>query len=257
MRASKVGRALATAGLRDHRPPHRLGGRYVFVHNSSPSRASQSPALPPRSVRTSHRPRPALRHWRAPDHRHGSRCPPARSCRRAGRTGSSALSSPSRTVSSAKSGSCRAAPGSSPIPLTSFASKTRPEVRGLPSPGVTRLQRCRVGGGALSCLRANLRPPLKLDVQFSRIQLSWMGLRSLKRRYQRDEADQLELLAPQPFRRIVLPACVPPSLRVVGPEPSHNPAIQLMEEFSDMRAAKVVSPSSDDRVDRLDQLAHS
>ena len=90
-------------------------------------------------------------------------------------------------------------------------------------------------------LRADLRPPLKLDVQFSRIQLSWMGLRSLKRRYQRDEADQLELLAPQPFRRIVLPACVPPSLCVVGPEPSHNPAIQLMEEFSDMRAAKVVS----------------
>ena len=44
----------------------------------------------------------------------------------------------------------------------------------------------RVGGGALSCLRACLRPPLKLDVQFSRIQLSWMGLRSLKRRYQRD-----------------------------------------------------------------------
>jgi len=31
---------------------------------------------------------------------------------------------------------------------------------------------CRVGGGALSCLRACLRPPLKLDVQFSRIQLS-------------------------------------------------------------------------------------
>ena len=31
---------------------------------------------------------------------------------------------------------------------------------------------CRVGGGALSCLRACLRPPLKLDVRFSRIQLS-------------------------------------------------------------------------------------
>lgn len=44
----------------------------------------------------------------------------------------------------------------------------------------------RVGGGALSDLGADLRPPLKLDVQFSRIQLSWMGLRSLKRRYQRD-----------------------------------------------------------------------
>ena len=80
---------------------------------------------------------------------------------------------------------------------------TSPPQHRRPSPLATtaprrRRSRCRVGGGALSCLRANLRPPLKLDVQFSRIQLSWMGLRSLKRRYQRDEADQLELLAPQP-----------------------------------------------------------
>src|ERR1039457_378533 len=57
--------------------------------------------------------------------------------------------------------------------------------RWLPS-FVRRLRRCRVGGGALSCPRADLRPPLKLDVQFSRIQLSWMSLRSLERRDQRD-----------------------------------------------------------------------
>ena len=42
---------------------------------------------------------------------------------------------------------------------------------------------CRVGGGALSCLRADLRPPLKRNVRFSRIPLSWMGLRGLERRY--------------------------------------------------------------------------
>src|SRR5208337_4158790 len=36
----------------------------------------------------------------------------------------------------------------------------------------SRFRRCRVGGGALDCSRAGLRPPLKLDVQFSRIQLS-------------------------------------------------------------------------------------
>jgi hypothetical protein len=46
------------------------------------------------------------------------------------------------------------------------------ELRSLPSTGVTRLQRCRVGGGALDCSCAGLRPPHKLDVQFSRIQLS-------------------------------------------------------------------------------------
>src|SRR5208337_2799372 len=42
----------------------------------------------------------------------------------------------------------------------------------LSSAGITQLPRCRVGGGALDCSRAGLRPPLKLDVQFSRIQLS-------------------------------------------------------------------------------------
>ena len=70
-------------------------------------------------------------------------------------------------------------------------------------------------------------------------------------------ANQLELLAPQPFRRIALPACVPPPFRVVGPEPSDNPTIQLVKERPDMRAAKVFSPSSDHRVDRFDQLTHA
>jgi len=56
------------------------------------------------------------------------------------------------------------------------------ELRSLPSTGITRLQRCRVGGGALDCSCAGLRPPHKLDVQFSRIQLS-PGSCGLKRRY--------------------------------------------------------------------------
>src|SRR5580692_10706598 len=34
------------------------------------------------------------------------------------------------------------------------------ELRSLPSAGVTRFPRCRVGGGALSDLGADLRPPL-------------------------------------------------------------------------------------------------
>src|ERR1700730_17716815 len=37
---------------------------------------------------------------------------------------------------------------------------------------VRQFHRCRVGGGALNCSCAGLRPPHKLDVQFSRIQLS-------------------------------------------------------------------------------------
>ena len=46
------------------------------------------------------------------------------------------------------------------------------ELRSLASTGITRLQRCRVGGGALDCSCAGLRSPHKLDVQFSRSQLS-------------------------------------------------------------------------------------
>ena len=38
--------------------------------------------------------------------------------------------------------------------------------------GLPTIDLCRVGGGALDCSCAGLRPPHKLDVQFSRIQLS-------------------------------------------------------------------------------------
>src|SRR5271167_3147306 len=50
-----------------------------------------------------------------PGHTRGAGCPLARPCRRADRTGSSALSSPCHRVSSAKSGSHLAFAGSSPI----------------------------------------------------------------------------------------------------------------------------------------------
>src|SRR6516164_4109520 len=54
--------------------------------------------------------------------------------------------------------------------LPSFTST--PEVRALSSAGITRPHRCRVGGGALGHPRAGHRPPLKLYMQFSRVQLS-------------------------------------------------------------------------------------
>ena len=41
------------------------------------------------------------------------------------------------------------------------------------------------------------------------------------------------------------------------PQSSNDPAIQLVEALSDLGAAVVVAPSSDDWVDRFDQLAHS
>src|SRR6516225_7115776 len=59
---------------------------------------------------------------------------------------------------------------------------------------VRRLHCCRVGGGALDCSRADLRPPHKLDVQFSRIQLSRRrSPLSGDGRDQRDKIDKPEL----------------------------------------------------------------
>jgi hypothetical protein len=55
---------------------------------------------------------------------------------------------------------------------------------------------CRVGGGALDCSRADLRPPHKLDVQFSRIQLSRNG--TLDRRELRGRVDAKEFAAADP-----------------------------------------------------------
>src|SRR6516165_958212 len=48
----------------------------------------------------------------------------------------------------------------------------RRTIQPLRSTRVTRLRRCRVGGGALGCPHAGLRPPLKRSVQFSRTPLS-------------------------------------------------------------------------------------
>src|SRR5258708_36643531 len=73
--------------------------------------------------------------------------------------------------------------------------------------GLTRLaddMTCRVGGGAR--LGAGLRPPLKLHVRFSRMQLSRRpDFRSVtQRRNQRNQADQPQL-ATKTLSRVLLP----------------------------------------------------
>src|SRR3984893_15507578 len=83
-----------------------------------------------------------------------------------------------------------------------------------------------------------------------------MVSRDPERRYQRDKVDQLELTQ-QPLGGIVLPAVVPPSLSAMRPKPSDDPAVQLVEALSNLGAAVVVAPASDDRVDRFNQLAHA
>ena len=120
--------------------------------------------------------------------------------------------------------------------------------------GVHETLTCRVGGGALDCSRADLRPPHKLDVQFSRIQLS-------RRRYplsgdgrdQRDKINKPELAVElTEWQRC--PATAAPLAEPMRPNSPHQPAIELVEELSDVSPLVVVAPTTHDGVDLFYQL---
>src|SRR6266511_5572557 len=113
---------------------------------------------------------------------------------------------------------------------------------------------CRVGGGALDCSRADLRPPLKLDVQFSRIQLS-------RRRYPlsgdgRDQCDKINKpeLAVELAEWQRCPATAAPLAEPMRPNSPHQPAVELVEELSDVSPLVVVAPTTHDGVDLFYQL---
>ena len=59
--------------------------------------------------------------------------------------------------------------------------------------------------------------------------------------------DQLALR--QPF-----PASVAPSLVTMRPETPHDPTVKLVEELADVGLAVILAPTSNDRVDLVDQL---
>src|ERR1700757_3487845 len=113
---------------------------------------------------------------------------------------------------------------------------------------------CRVGGGALDCSRAGLRPPLKLGVQFSRTQLS--RRRSSLSGDGRDHRNQahkpvlaVELTAWQRLPTAAAPLTVP-----MRPDPPHQPSIEPVEELSDVGPLVVVAPTTHDGIDLLYQL---
>ena len=58
-----------------------------------------------------------------------------------------------------------------------------------------------------------------------------------------------ELALRQPF-----PASVAPSLVTMRPETPHDPAVKLVEELADVGLAVILAPTSNDRVDLVDQL---
>src|SRR6516162_205381 len=128
------------------------------------------------------------------------------------------------------------------------------ELRPLPSPGITRFQRCRVGGGALDCSRAGLRPPLKLGVQFSRTQLS--RRRGSLRGDGRDHRNQVHkpVLAVEPTAWQRSPTAAAPLVVPVRPDPPYQPSVEPVEELSDLGPLVVVAPTTHDGIDLLYQL---
>ena len=94
----------------------------------------------PRCPQSPDHPRPARPCWSGTEHRHAPGCPRGRSCRTGHRNDSRLLPSLSRATPSAVSEHSPELIGC-PISRSLTASCVRPELRSLPSLGVTRLQR--------------------------------------------------------------------------------------------------------------------
>src|SRR4051794_15028788 len=193
----------------------------------------------------------------------GSQIASIRSATRAGLSGSGAAVATSTSGATGR--------GASPLPDIGKSSVSWIGGRGvamrrpsyLPSPSTPRRgpfgpsapgAACRVGGGALDCSRAGLRPPLKLNVRFSRIQLS-------RRRFPlssdgRDHRNQVHepVLAVELVVRQGSPSTAAPPLVPVRPDPPHQPLVEPVKEPSDVGPLVVVAPPSHDGIELLDQL---
>src|SRR5580700_2948660 len=121
-------------------------------------------------------------------------------------------------------------------------------------PGRTAFDRASDVGSEVARLRAGHRPPLKLYVQFSRIQLSRrLTLPGCNRRNQLNQVHQPVLAVQLGFRQLS-PATVPPTLELMRPNAPHNPAVEPVEELSDVGSLVVLAPSPQDRLQFLNQL---
>src|SRR3954470_8311634 len=126
-------------------------------------------------------------------------------------------------------------------------------VGSLPSAGVTRLRRGRVGGG-----RAFAPPPSapsngSCGFPASRFPVwsSPLTGNAPDPRHQMDQPDQSELVH-QTSGGIAPPRRVPPSPGDEGEQAPLNPAVKTVEQGSDIRLPIVVPPAADDRVENLD-----
>src|SRR5574341_1179133 len=105
--------------------------------------------------------------------------------------------------------------------------------------------------------RASLRPPPKLDVQFSRIQLSRRCVPlGGKRRNQSNKVHQAQL-AIQFGHGQTAPAGTSPMLAAMRPQSPHDPAVESVEEQSDVGALVVVPPPAQQWIQPLNQFRGS
>ena len=103
-------------------------------------------------------------------------------------------------------------------------------------------------------LRAGLRPPLKLHVRFSRMQLSRRcSVPGCNRRNQSNQIHQLEL-AIELGGRQNFPASTAPALEPMRQNAPHNPSVKSVEELSDVGTLKIIAPPSQHRVDPFNQF---
>ena len=72
----------------------------------------------------------------------------------------------------------------------------------------------------------------------------------------RNQCDQAykSVFVDQLARRELFPTHVAPALATMRPNSPHDPAVKLVEELADVGLAVVLAPTSDDRVDLVDQL---
>ena len=101
---------------------------------------------------------------------------------------------------------------------------------------------------------AGLRPPLKLHVRFSRMQLSRRRSPSPRGqgRNQADQAHQPQLAPESPCREGLPPRTAPPSI-AMRPQASLHPSIELVEESPHVSALEVLAPSANHRIEFADQ----
>src|SRR5690349_19046120 len=91
-------------------------------------------------------------------------------------------------------------------------------------------------------------------MRFSRIQLSRrLTLPGCNRRNQLNEVHK-PVLSVQPGFRQLSPAAVSPSLESMRPNASHNPAVEPVEELSDVSSLVAMSPTPQYRIQFLNQL---